>query len=106
MMNLFEGNQQILNLYAEIDKPQQFFYLVCILFVLLLVFVALMVGLTGYLAFGNSVGSVLIYSLPPHDFLSILAKFFYVLTILGSFVIVAQPIFYIFETSSWYQSIN
>ena len=55
MMNLFEGNQQILNLYAENDKPKQFFSIVVALFVGLLLFVSIFVGILGYLTFGNEV---------------------------------------------------
>lgn len=88
MMSLFEGNQQILNLYSEADHPQEFFTtaLVCIIF--LTVFVAMTVGYLGYLAFGNGVKSVILYSLPNQDPAAITAKCFYVLTIVGSFVIV------------------
>jgi hypothetical protein len=102
MMNLFEGNQQILNLYAEVDKPQQFFLIVAVLFVLILVFVAILVGYVGYLAFGDTVHSLLIYNLPSHDFISVLAKVCYVVTITGSFVLVIQPIFYSIESSDFY----
>ena len=53
----------------------------------------------GYLAFGDQVSSVVIYNLPPNDVMSILAKSFYVFTVMGSYVIVIQPIFYIIEES-------
>ena len=64
MLTLFEGNQAILQLYSEVDHPQEFFTtaLVCIIF--LLVIVAMSLGYLGYLAFGNGVKSVIIYSLP------------------------------------------
>mmetsp|Transcript_17683 Transcript_17683/g.29889 ORF Transcript_17683/g.29889 Transcript_17683/m.29889 type:complete len:149 (+) Transcript_17683:927-1373(+) len=106
MMNLFEGNQQILNIYAEVDKPQQFFYIVVVLFVVLLVFIAILVGVLGYLAFGNTVESVIIYNLPNSDFLSVLAKVCYVVTITGSYVIVIQPIFYVIEGSNFYKTLK
>lgn len=64
---------------------------------------AVPVGYMGYLAFGNQVESVIIYNLPPNDTMSIVAKSFYVLTIMGSYVIVIQPIFYIIEESEIYQ---
>jgi hypothetical protein len=57
----------------------------------------------GYLAFGDEAKSVIIYNLPPNDVMSILAKSFYLFTIMGSYVIVIQPIFYIIEESSFYQ---
>ena len=104
-MNLFEGNQQILNLYSQIDKPQNFFYIVVVLFVILLVFIAITVGMAGYLAFGDTAQSLLIYNLPSNDPLSIAAKVFYIVTITGSYVILIQPIFHVVESSSWYLSI-
>jgi proton-coupled amino acid transporter len=88
MMSLFEGNQQILNLYSETDKPQNFFLIALICIVALTFFVAATVGYLGYLAFGNSVKSVILYSLPNDDSLAIVAKICYVLTIVGSFVII------------------
>lgn len=59
----------------------------------------------GYLAFGDDVKSVIILNLPADDVISIIAKSFYILTIMGSYVIVIQPIFYIIEESTFYQQI-
>lgn len=103
MMNLFEGNQQILNLYAESSKPQQFYGLVTIIFIVLLMFVAIGVGMLGYMAFGKTCESVIVLNLPNNQNLSILAKSFYVITIIGSFVLLAQPIFYVVESSQFYK---
>lgn len=88
MMSLFEGNQQILNLYSESDKPQYFFMIATICILTLTFLVAATVGYLGYLAFGNSVKSVILYSLPNDDPWAITAKICYVLTIVGSFVII------------------
>lgn len=106
MMSLFEGNQQILNLYSEADKPQNFFLIATSCIITLTFFVAATVGYLGYLAFGNSVKSVILYSLPNEDPLAITAKCCYVLTIMGSFVILIQPIFYVVESSRWYVSFS
>jgi amino acid permease len=70
----------------------------------LTVFVAATVGYLGYLAFGNSVKGVILYSLPNDDPAAITAKICYVLTIMGSFVLLIQPIFYIIESSNWYRA--
>ena len=106
MMTLFEGNQQILNLYSEADKPQQFFTTALVCIIVLTVFVAMTVGYLGYLAFGNGVKSVILYSLPNNDPLAITAKICYVLTIVGSFVILIQPIYYILESANWYKAVG
>ena len=104
-MNIFEGNQQILNLYAEADKPQQFFPIVSILFVIMLVFIAILTGMLGYFAFGATCDSVILLNLPNQSIFGILAKLFYCFTIMGSFVIVIQPIFYVMERAEWYQNL-
>ena len=105
MMNLFEGNQQILNLYAESSKPSQFYGLLTVIFIVLLMFVAIAVGMLGYMAFGKTCESVIVLNLPNTQILSILAKSFYVITIIGSFVLLAQPIFYVVESSEFYKKV-
>lgn len=87
MMTLFEGNQQILNLYAEADKPQDFFMIatICILFLTFLI--AVSVGYIGYLAFGASTKGIILYNLPNENPWAIAAKCAYVLTVCGSFVL-------------------
>ena len=91
--SLFEGNQQILNLYAETNKPQSFFTISVYVVVCLTIFVAMSVGYSGYLAYGNTVKSVIIYNLPNEDPLSITVKICYLVTICGSFVLLSQPVF-------------
>jgi len=106
MMTLFEGNQQILNLYSEADKPQDFFMTALITIITLTVCVAMTIGYLGYLAFGNGVKSVILYSLPNEDPASITAKICYVICICGSFIILIQPIYYIIESAGWYRRLG
>jgi amino acid permease len=61
------------------------------------------VGFAGYLAFGNSVKSVVIYNLPNHDPMAITVKICYLVTIMGSFVLIAQPIFGVIERTQCYK---
>ena len=63
----------------------------------------MVVGYIGYLAFGSTVKSVILLNLPNEDPMSITAKCCYVLTIMGSFVLIVQPIFYIVESSNLYK---
>ena len=88
MMTLFEGNQQILNVYSEADKPQDFFMITMTIILILTVLIASTVGYLGYLAFGATTKSLILYNLPNDDPLSITAKICYILTITGSFVLV------------------
>ena len=62
-------------------------------------------GYLGYFAFGNSVKSVILYNLPNDDPLATTAKIFYILTISGSFVLLAMPIFNVLEKANWYKSL-
>ena len=94
----------ILNLYSEADEPQNFFMQASVSIITLSVFVACAVGYVGYLAFGDTAKSVLLYNLPNDDSISITAKCLYVLTICGSFVLLIQPIFSIMERSYWYNN--
>ena len=65
--------------------------------------VACTIGYAGYLAFGAKTKSVILFNLPNDDPASITAKVFYILTIMGSFVIVANPVFRVIENSGWYR---
>ena len=82
-----------MNLYAEADHPKKFFPLLTILFTILLVFVAVMFGMIGYITFGNTIESVIVYNLPSADIISIIAKMLFIVTISGSFVIMMMPVF-------------
>jgi amino acid permease len=104
MMSLFEGNQMILNLYSEADKPENFFMQACVIIVCLTLLIACAVGYIGYLAFGETTKSVILYNLPNDDSISITAKCLYILTICGSFVLLIQPIYSIMERSGWYNN--
>ena len=106
LMNLFEGNQQLLNLYSEIQKPSDFFWLIQIILPGLTLVVVVGVGMLGYLTFGDRIQPLIIYNLPNNDKVSIFAKAFYILTISGSFVLIIQPIFRVIETSECYHKMN
>jgi amino acid permease len=70
----------------------------------LTLFIACAVGYVGYLAFGETTKSVVLYNLPNDDSISITAKCLYILTICGSFVLLIQPIFSIMERAGWYNN--
>lgn len=93
-----------MNIYAETDKPQNFFKLAfgCILF--LTIFIAVSISYIGYFAFGSEMKSVIIYNLPYYDTLSTLVRVCFVITICGSFVLLSQPVFHVIEASYFYQT--
>lgn len=101
---LYEGNQQILNIYAETNAPSSFFAISVWVTILTMIFIAVTVGYSGYLAFGNKVKSVIIYNLPYEDPMSITIKFFYLFTIMGSFVLISQPVFRVIEQTKFYMT--
>lgn len=90
-------------MYAEADRPQDFFMITLIIILILTCIVAVSVGYLGYLAFGATTKSLILYNLPNDDGLSITAKACYIFTVMGSFVLVIQPIFYILERGDWYK---
>lgn len=92
-MALFEGDQMLLNVYAEADNPRYFFLQTSLSIIGLSISVAGTVGYIGYLAFGATTKSVILYNLPNDDTVSIIAKCLYILTICGSFVLLIQPVF-------------
>ena len=102
MMSMFLNQQQI-NLYAECDSPEDFFWQACTVVFVIAICFGLPIGFLGYLAFGNSVKSIILYNLPNQDPASICAKFFIILNLLGSYVIISQPIHYAIEKAGWYR---
>lgn len=71
----------------------------------MLVGLAVIVGMLGYFAFGAKADTVILLNMPNNHWTGIAAKLFYSFTIMGSFVLLIQPIFYVMESSSWYKNI-
>jgi proton-coupled amino acid transporter len=103
-INVFEGDQEVLNLYSEASTPQDFFRITWIVFLIFTFTIPLGFGYAAYFAFGHSVKSCVLYSLPNGNPWSIAAQIIFILTMMGSFVIHAQPLFYIVERSYWFRS--
>ena len=72
--------------------------------VILAVFCGMGVGILGYLAFGKTCSAVLILNLPLGQFLSYSAKIGYIITIIGSYVVLINPLFNMIENSQWYKN--
>ena len=67
--------------------------------------IAVMTGFLGYFAFGETTDTVILLNMPNNTWIGVVAKLFYCFTIMGSFVLLIQPIFYIIERSDWYTRI-
>lgn len=105
MMNIFEGNQQVLNMYAEADEPGQFFVIIVSVAVVLAICFGVSLGVLGYLAFGDQCKDTILFNMPNEAAIGVAAKACYVFTIAGSFVLLIQPIFHVIENGQWYQSL-
>lgn len=77
-----------MNIYAESDRPQNFFTYAVIIIVSLTLGIAMTVGYVGYLAFGNNTKSLILYNLPNEDPWAITAEICYIVTLAGSFVLI------------------
>lgn len=84
-------------MYAETEKPSGFFTIALYVVISTTLAIAVTVGYTGYFAFGSSSKSVILYNLPNEDPASITVKFFYLFTVMGSFVLLSQPVFRVIE---------
>jgi len=87
MMNIFEGNQMILNLYAETDDPKSFMTIILSIFIVMGLILGFGLGLLGYLAFGATCESTILFNMPHHSGIGIAAKLCYLVTIMGSYVL-------------------
>ena len=86
-MNIFEGNQIILNVYSQTDSPKTFTPVIFGVFITLAIVFGLGVGLLGYLAYGNATESTILFNMPNHLPIGIAAKLCYLVTIVGSYII-------------------
>lgn len=104
-MCIFEGNTSILSLYSETKQPKNFIPInICSQICLIIMF--FFSSLLGYLTFGKTLRSVVLLNLPSEDPLTLATQSFYMVTIMGSYVILIQPVFNVIENYKWYKSID
>ena len=85
---LYEGNCSLLNIYAETREPRQMMQIT----VQVHVFLSTAVLITGVLscyAFGDSISEIILYDLPEGEAFTVLTQGFYMLNIMGTFVMMA-----------------
>jgi proton-coupled amino acid transporter len=97
-MCLFEGNTSILTLYAEADQPKHFLQQTIGSFVVIMGFSVAM-GSLSYATYGKDVADIVLMNLPESG-VADLTKLLYLFTIMGSFVILIQPVFAMVERGS------
>lgn len=101
---LFEGNCSLLNIYAEHRYPREMMRTTVHVHIVLAI-LTLMTGVLSYYAFGDSLSEIIIYDLPEKMPFTILTQIFYMLNVMGCFVIMSQVIFILvektYELSNW-----
>jgi solute carrier family 36 (proton-coupled amino acid transporter) len=104
-MCIFEGNTSILSLYSETKQPKNFIS-INIFSQICLITLFFFSSLLGYLTFGKTLRSVVLLNLPSEDPLTLATQSFYLVTIMGSYVILIQPVYNVIENYKWYKSIK
>lgn len=92
-------------MYAEVDQPKAYPKVLAGTFFFIVFILASGTGIFGYLAFGSTVKQTLLFNLPSTDPGSIVAKYIYIIAIMGIFVLVIYPIFNVFESAKWYRKL-
>lgn len=93
-------------MYSEAEKPEEFFNVVVAAYVLVVLFAASVVGIMGYLAFGSKSSSIILSNMPNTGAVGVIARISYLFAIIGVWVIILQPIFYVIESSPWYKNLG
>jgi hypothetical protein len=83
---LFEANASLLNVYAEHRYPKQM-YTSTVKMHIVIVVLACLVGWLSYYAFGDEVQEIVLYDLPEGKPFTILTQIFYMLNVMGCFVL-------------------
>mmetsp|Transcript_34152 Transcript_34152/g.24663 ORF Transcript_34152/g.24663 Transcript_34152/m.24663 type:complete len:86 (+) Transcript_34152:930-1187(+) len=85
-MTIFEGNAAILNYYSQCRDPSQFIKIIWWIMIFVTV-IALALGITGYMAYGNLTGDSILFNLELDSTLSRTLQIFYLLVITGSLIV-------------------
>ena len=91
-MSLFEGNITILNMYSEHDRPKNYFWVSASVMIVSAI-ITFTMGLMGYLAFGATTQEIILLNIPVDEPLAVAAKFMFLTSVAGNFIIMVQPIF-------------
>jgi hypothetical protein len=75
-------------------------------YVLVVLLAASVVGIMGYLAFGSKSSSIILSNMPKTGAIGVIARISYLFAIIGVWVIILQPIFYVIESSTWFKNLG
>lgn len=83
---LYEGNMVILNVYAEISEPRNFYCLSAMVLIIYTIVIGLC-GYMGYFAYGVYSKSIILLNMPIHESLAIASRIMYIVAVMGSNVL-------------------
>ena len=95
-MALYEGNSIIVSIYAETAEPKHFVRDVISGYAVVATF-AILFGYFSYLTLGDKITDIILLVLPTNSDAAVICKIMYLFTIMGSYVLIIQPIFNILE---------
>lgn len=95
-MALYEGNSIIISIYAETAEPKHFVRDVIVGYSAVASF-AILFGYFSYLTLGDKITDIILLVLPTNSHWAVIGKIMYLFTIMGSYVLIIQPIFNILE---------
>ena len=104
-MALYEGNSIIVSIYAETAEPKHFVRDVIIGYSVVASF-GIGFGYFSYLTLGDKITDIILLVLPTNSHWAVTAKIMYLFTIMGSYVLIAQPIFNILESFQRYKDFD
>jgi len=95
-MALYEGNSIIVSIYSETAEPKHFVRDVIVGYSAVATF-AILFGYFSYLTLGDKITDIILLVLPTNSHWAVIGKIMYLFTIMGSYVLMIQPIFNILE---------
>ena len=101
-MAIYEGSTVVVTIYSEAAEPQNFLRNVIFGYAFVGVF-GILFGYYSYITLGSKINDIILLVLPNGSHWAIFCKSMYLVTIMGSYVIMLQPIFNIAENFKAYK---
>ena len=100
-MALYEGTSVVITIYSETSEPKKFFKSVMLSYSII-AFCGIFFGYFSYLALGDKIDDIILLVIPNGNKWSVFCKVMYLVTIMGSYVLMLQPVFNIVENYEIY----
>ena len=99
-MCIYEGNGMLLNFYAQVKEPKVFMPQIYIVLTTITVS-SLMIGILSYMTYGSSIEDMITYNMP-NSICGVAVRIFYMIAIIGVYVLSLIPVYLIIEKNEWY----